>query len=170
MNFRLASFQAAGPLRGANRARGFTIIELIAVMMIVGALAVFVVPRLNPSGFERYAFRHELLSALRYAQKTAMASGCEVEVNLNGGADSYALFYRAGGTATDCGAGGFTDPLQHPAGSGGYAGTAGSGANLGTTGLVRFDGFGNHISGPAVITLAGGPDIRIDGVTGYVRD
>lgn len=149
---------------------GFSVIELIAVIAIVGALAVIVIPRLNPAGFERYAFRHDLLSALRYAQKTAMASGCDVAVVLDAGADSYSVLLRSGGTATDCGGGGFGEALQHPAAGGAYAGSAAAGADLQTSGTVAFDGFGAHLSGPTSIDLAGGPAIQIDAVTGYVRD
>ncbi|MDZ7829085.1 MAG: type II secretion system protein [Halofilum sp. (in: g-proteobacteria)] len=65
--------------------RGFTIIELITVLVMVGALAVFVVPRLDPEGFDRYGFRQEVLSAARYAQKTAMASGCDVQLAVSTG-------------------------------------------------------------------------------------
>jgi MSHA pilin protein MshC len=151
---------------------GFSLIELIAVIVIIGALAVIALPRFNTSGFDRYAFRHELLSALRYAQKTAMASGCAVEVQLDGGADSYRVVLRTSGSATDCGTGGFGAPLQHPAAGGNYTGTAPAGADLQTTGAVRFDGFGQNVSSPMVtsITLAGGPPIQIDSVTGYIRD
>ncbi len=150
--------------------RGFSLIELIAVIAIVGALAVIAIPRFNTANFDRYAFRHELLSALRYAQKTAMASGCDVAVQLDDGADSYSVLLRDGGTSTDCGGGGFGTALQHPAAGGAYSGTGASGADLQTSGTVVFDGFGGYVSGPTSISLAGGPAIEIDAVTGYVRD
>lgn len=160
---------------GPARKHGFTIIELVAVLVIVGALSVVVVPRLNPAGFERYVFRHELLSALRYAQKLAMGSGCEVAIAFDASADSYRVLMRTGGTATTCGPAGnlFDDPVQHPAGDGDYTGAAGAGADLqavSPAGPLVFDGFGNRKSGPTSITLAGGPAIQIDAVTGYVHD
>lgn len=53
---------------------GFTLIELIVVMMIIGILAVAVLPRLlDRSAFEERGFHDETLSILRYAQKTAVA-------------------------------------------------------------------------------------------------
>jgi len=147
-------------------------IELVTVIAIIGALAVFALPRLDPSGFRRYAFRQEMLSGLRYAQKTAMASGCDVAVQLDAGADAFSLFYRAGGTATDCGAAGnaFTDPVSDPAAAGAFSRSAGSGANLQTSGTVVFDGFGNHASGPTTIAFAQAPAIDVDGATGYIHE
>lgn len=154
------------------RLRGFSIIELVAVIAIVGALAVFAVPRLNIGGFERYAFREQLLSGLRYAQKTAMASGCDVAVELDAGGESFALFYRNGGSTSDCGAPGnaFGDPVQDPAGGGAFARAGGSGADLQTGGQVVFDGFGDHAAGPTRIDLAGGGPILVEDVTGYVHE
>lgn len=146
-------------------------IELVTVMVIIGALAVFVVPRLNPSGFERYAFRNELLAAVRYAQKTAMASGCDVAVRLDASADRYEVLVRANATEIDeCGDGGFTEALRHPAAGGVYAGTAPAGVNItpNQPGYLVFDGFGAHAGGPTTIGFAGGGSIRIDDVTGYI--
>lgn len=151
-------------------ARGVSLIELVAVIAILGALAVFALPRLETAGFDRYAFRQELLAALRYARTTALASGCEVAVELTGGSDRYALFYRDGGGATSCGGGGFTDAVADPARGGAFAGTGAAGVDLQTSGTVVFDGFGAHAGGPTTVAFAAAPAIEIDGVTGYVHD
>lgn len=151
------------------RARGFTIIELVTVLVIVGALAVFVVPRLNPEGFDRYGFRQELLSAARYAQKTAMASGCEVELAVSAGADTVALNYRAGGDDTSCGGGGFTDPVQDPSRGGAFALSAPGGVDITGGGNVVYDGFGDPSSG-LTVTFATGPAITIEPGTGYAHE
>lgn len=151
-------------------ARGVSLIELVAVIAILGALAVFALPRLDTGGFDRYAFRQELLAALRYAQKTALASGCDVAVELTGGSDRYALFYRDGGGATSCGGGGFSDAVADPVRGGAFAATAGAGVDLQTSGTLVFDGLGRHAGGPTTVVFAGAPAIAIDGVTGYVHD
>ena len=54
--------------------RGFTLIELIMVIVLLGVLAVFAAPRIfNSSDFNARGFHDETLSFLRYAQKTAIA-------------------------------------------------------------------------------------------------
>jgi len=65
-------------LRGAKppsfRTRsGFTLIELVAVMVLISILAVFVVPKMTgTSGLDEYIVRDQLISALRFAQQHAM--------------------------------------------------------------------------------------------------
>jgi MSHA pilin protein MshC len=57
-----------------SRQRGFTLIELIMVLVMLGVLAVFAAPRmLNSGDFKARGFHDETLSLLRYAQKTAIA-------------------------------------------------------------------------------------------------
>ncbi len=54
--------------------RGFTLIELIMVIVLLGVLAVFAAPRLFNSGdFYARGFHDETLGLLRYAQKAAVA-------------------------------------------------------------------------------------------------
>lgn len=62
---------------------GFTLFELIVVMLLIGILGVFVAPRLNLGTFRETGFYQQAFSAVRYAQKQAMASGCTVSVTIN---------------------------------------------------------------------------------------
>ncbi|WP_426369259.1 type II secretion system protein [Pseudocolwellia sp. HL-MZ7] len=57
-----------------NRAnKGFTIIELVLVIVLMGILAVTVAPKMfNSEGFEEYAYQAELVSTLRNIQLRAM--------------------------------------------------------------------------------------------------
>lgn len=146
-----------------RRARGYTLIELVTVLVLIGALAIFASAQFRTQGFERYAFREELISAARYAQKIALASGCEVRLRVDG--SGYALHYRSGGTDTSCGGGGFSTPVPDPTGGGAYSGSSDAVTNslsvvFGTDGT----------SGGGTINVQGQPDIVIVSGTGYVHD
>ena len=54
--------------------RGFTLIELIMVIVLLGVLSVFAAPRMfNNQDFYARGFHDETMAYLRYAQKTAIA-------------------------------------------------------------------------------------------------
>lgn len=88
--------------------KGFTIVELIAVIIVVGILAAMAGSRLmDRSPFDAVAFSDQSTALIRYAQKIAVAQNRSVYVRL--GAPGIALCY----TAT-CNAG---ERLQAPGGS-----------------------------------------------------
>jgi MSHA pilin protein MshC len=54
-----------------NSASGFTMVELIMVIVILGILSVVAIPRMDTSGYRALQFHDQTVAALRYAQKTA---------------------------------------------------------------------------------------------------
>lgn len=78
---------------------GFTIIELIMVITIISIIAAVAAPRFwNNDDMTARLFADDTLSALRYAQKLAIASGCHVQIAFT--VNSYTLNQRTG-TCTD---------------------------------------------------------------------
>jgi MSHA pilin protein MshC len=64
-------------------ARGFTLVELVIVMTVIGILAVTLGPKFfTQNVFSQRGYADELASALRYAQKTAVSSGCPTLLTL----------------------------------------------------------------------------------------
>lgn len=57
------------------KSRGFTLIELITIMIIVGIMAVVALPRMSTlTGFDERGLHDKLKSSLQFARKTAVAS------------------------------------------------------------------------------------------------
>lgn len=67
------------------RARGFTLIELITILILVGILAVVALPRMSLlSGWNEIGYRDRVKATLEYARKTAVAQRRVVRVTIAG--------------------------------------------------------------------------------------
>lgn len=152
-----------------NSPQGFTLVELVTVIVLLGILSVYVAPRVFDLGiFKERGFFDETQSALRYAQKLAVASGCTVQVSMT--SSGYSL-----NQATVCNGEIFTLTVPHPSGSPTFAATAPTGVVLAPapTTLV-FNALGQISAGiaPASASLditVGTQALRLWRESGYVE-
>jgi prepilin-type N-terminal cleavage/methylation domain-containing protein len=60
--------------------RGFTMVELVVTMIIIGIMAIAVVPRMDLlRGFDEIGFRDQVKGTLEYARKSAVAGRRNVQ-------------------------------------------------------------------------------------------
>lgn len=138
--------------------KGFTLIELIAVMIIIGILAVVVVPRFaDQSAFETMGFHDETLSQLRFAQKTAIAQRRTVCLALN--PTGVALTIVPTALSVDCST---AVPLQAP-----NALRGGTGLSSAPSSFSYLASGATDQSSNIAITISGADPITVDAVTGY---
>lgn len=66
-----------------NQSNGFTLVELVMIIVMLGILSTSALPRFfDLSAYQQRAFFDDTLSAIRYAQKLAMATNCNVQVTI----------------------------------------------------------------------------------------
>lgn len=148
---------------------GFTLVELVVTLVIIGALAAVSAPLFfSKQTFEQSGFYNETLSAVRYAQKLAVASGCTVRVNITAG--SYSLL-RAASAAT-CNTGPFATDVADPSDpSRAFTRSAPSGIALSPAPLsFTFSPLGRaSVTSPSRDISVGGRTFRVWAETGFVE-
>lgn len=148
---------------------GYTIVELVVVMVLLGILAASAMPRFfAASRFEEMGFADSSAGALRFAQKLALSSGCDTGFSI--GPTGYALLLRA----TRCDAGDFTRAVMRPGGAA-WEEAAPAGVSVGSL-AVFFDAQGRPFDTAtgkrldAVITyMVGSRTLAIEPETGFVH-
>jgi len=95
-----------------NHHSGFTLIELVVVILLLGILSVVAMGRLfDGNQFAARGFFDDTVTAVRFAQKLAVSTGCAARVSIT--ASSYQLFQ-----GTTCASGTFTRAVVNPANRG----------------------------------------------------
>jgi MSHA pilin protein MshC len=152
--------------RPVSRDDGFTLTELIMVIVILGVLSVFALPKwFNATTFDQRGYFDRLLQAARYAQKLAVASNCEVQLIIDAG--SFTL--RQPTTTAQCGNGptlwqAVSLPSERPPPYNAPSGVQVT-AGIGTT---TFSAAGSATPGGQVI-VNGTLTFSVHSATGYVE-
>lgn len=149
---------------------GFTLLELIVTMLIIGVLAIAVLPRFaDRTIFDRRGFYDETLSILRYAQKSAIAQRRNVCVTFTGSTVTLTIAGTAGvGVAcTRNLAGPKGDTYTITAKSGVYF--INTGGNAATPANFTFNALGEASIGQTFRISDFSENITVEQGTGYVH-
>ena len=152
-----------------SRTAGYTMTELVAVLLIVGVLAAMAVPRMTSvsASYDEVRLYDQTLAALRFAQKAAVTQQRYVCVTFTG-TTQLALTYSSAyspGVPPGC-----DTNLNPPGGGGGgqYTVVAQGGAGYSTAAGFDFSRTGRPSAGQTIL-LNGGRQITIETESGYVR-
>lgn len=139
--------------------RGFTLVELTVVLIVLGLLAAVVMPRVfDRATFDARGFSDELAQTVRYAQKLAVAQHASVYV-LTGGGQVRVCFDAA------C-----AQPAPNPAG-GALTRNVPSGVTLSAPASLAFDALGRPSAAASYAVSGGGVNrtLWVEVETGYVH-
>lgn len=150
--------------------KGFTIIELIIVVTVLGILSVYVVPKFaDTDAFNLTFVVDDTVSSLRYAQKYSVAIGCDVQASIT--ANTLTLLRRQ-----SCTTGSFNQAVPEPGTqSSSFQKTNPSGVTFSSSSFpMYFDSLGrayNSSGSVANMTLqVNSRTIQIIGETGFVYE
>lgn len=140
--------------------RGFSLAELVAVILIVAILSAVAVARFRDGFAQTRGFHDQLLSQVQYARKVAVAQRRSVFVRID--AAQSVLCYNAAGACVG---------VASPSGEVPFALAIPSGINVTPAG-IEFDGLGRYpAAGPLVVAVTGDETLQftVEHETGYVR-
>lgn len=148
--------------------RGFTMVELITVMVVLGILAAVAIARLDASMYRERGFHDGLKAALQYARKVAVAKRRQVCVDATtGNAGSVAFTIVAAAPENGIAACPAANPLPLPGGSGNRIDVP-AGVSLDEGDDFYFDALGRASVGGR-FRSTGQPAIDVAQETGYVH-
>lgn len=152
-----------------SRLKGFTFVELVAVLVIGGILAAIILPKMiGGTAFDERAFRDQVVAGLRYAQKSAIASRRTVCANFFPSPARVTFDISTANGAANCVVG---NALAGPDTNSLVVTATGSTSFATLPATIIFDAAGRPGSG-ATINVSGLPAalaITLEAETGYVH-
>jgi MSHA pilin protein MshC len=145
---------------------GYTLIELVTVITILAVIAAIIGPRFfDTRVFSERGYADEVATAMRYAQKIAVASGCNVRLAVTTTGYS-AMQQPSSGNRCDSASSSYTTTVMRVDGTA-LTGTPPRDANVSGAATLTFDSKGSVISGATNLTV--GPyTLVLDATSGFV--
>ena len=153
--------------------RGFTLIELISVIVVLSIMGAVILPRfMGRSAFDTFGFSEATAGMLRYGQKSAIAKRRTVCISQVGSA--VVMTYAAAADVHTC-------TLNHPDPENGQNYSQDIPSGISVTGLatpLRFNAFGQPVNSSGTVfgtqqdIVINGEFVRhiyVEGETGYVH-
>jgi len=152
-----------------DKQRGFTLIELIMVIILLGILSATALPKFyGKRTFAEHAFFSDTLNAIRYAQKLAVTTGCNVQVSIS--SNRYFLTRQGTSSSTSCTGSTYHLAIPHPSsGASTYSGSE-AGITLTSTASVFYFYPLGAASDDVILTINGIKTIHIIAATGFVYE
>ena len=157
----------------SNSQSGFTLIEMVTVIVLIGILSVFVAPRMLDMGaVNARGLQDETLAFLRYAQKSAVAQRRVVCLAFTSRTVTIHVAATSGFSTCDT-------PMRGPTGDSPGMLTAKGGADYSAVPAdFNFNGLGQPVNASGVVLTTSqilqvnnvsGP-VTVEAVTGYVHE
>lgn len=164
------------PRRSAQAVRrGFTLVEMIAVLVVVAVLAVSAVPAMRSLGTSRGRLAAAQLGRdVSYARERAVATGTRTWVDLSTSAGTWSVLSESPASPGRAGATTLTDPgtgaaMTQRVGANTFAGIAITSANFDGSPSIGFDWMGRPLNLSASLLAADGSAVLTGGFTVTVR-
>ncbi|MCX7218661.1 MAG: type II secretion system protein [Burkholderiales bacterium] len=145
---------------------GFTLIELVMVLVLVGILSIAIIPRFaSKNAFDARGYFDQSISMVRYAQKLAIAQRRDVFVNVTG--NSICLTYVGDTTCSTS----VVNQVVSPDERTWFRKPAPSGMSFAAASSFSFNALGQPSSGQTINFTGDGvtTKITVERETGYVH-
>jgi MSHA pilin protein MshC len=155
-----------------TKQRGFTLVELVMVIVLLGILSATATPKFfSVSSYKNNLFFDDTHSALHFAQKLAITTNCNVQILIDH--NRYTISRPAKSDRSQCTSTNPTDfslPVSHPGTGEAYYTHAEKGVSL-TANLATFyfNALG-QASADVTLTVAGDKIISVVAATGFIYE